>query len=293
MECGKMARSAFLLITLALLASSTVKADSLLRFAVPASDCACNPALQDPFENPIRFGYGQFAGLCVNTCHFRAVHQLGNSAKHFRFNNLYHDYKYWIADLDNSKIEYADILLERFTVGVDHVMLRLHLAKDSPAILSSQTQANTNTFTNDIILSIEGVPPKGVQGHLWEGMRGSYLLVYRALSLFQIADWAIKKHHHPIRQFRLNIDKNNLEQILERAMRESEKKSFQEAYYLFSENCATNAISLTETPSYLNFEEGFSGPLPLFNTVHALIRKAKIDETTKLLNLEEELGIPL
>ena len=288
-----MARSAFLLITLALLACSSVRADSLLKFAVPASDCACDPALPDSYENPIRFGYGQYAGLCVNTCHFRAVHQLSNTAEHFRFNNLYHDYKYWIADLNNSKIEYADLLLERFTVGVDHVMLRLHLAKDSPAILNSQTQANTTTVTNDIIISIEGVPPKGVQGHLWEGMKGSYLLVYRVLSLYQIADWAIKKHHHPIRQFRLNIDKNNLEQIVERAMRESEKKSFQEAYFLFSENCATNAISLTETPSYLSFEEGFSASLPLFNTVHALSNKGKIDESNRLLNLEEELGIPL
>jgi len=254
------------LIALSFAASGKAHAQSLF---VIDSACACDPAApKDPLEEPVRFAFGKFQGQCVDSCRFRRARVLESRAEMLEVGNVLHLGKYRRARLPLDQIEGAEVGFERFATGVDHVLLRFTFREDVPLFAQDdRAMGKPVAHTRSLVISSEGVPPKGHPYSLSEGYYGYYLLDHRLVTGDELATW-LKKLGHPLRLMPLRLSGTQAARVLEHGIRRSEAESFRTAYQLFANNCSTSALSL------LDAETGFRNqswdPLHWFEFEEAL-----------------------
>ena len=105
--------------------------------------------------------------------------------------NVLHEGKYWIARVPTQRIVEVDIGFEKFLTIVAHVFLQFRFSDDAPIELRGQTGPQTATI-NNLVLSVEGVPPKGHPFSFIESSRSQYLLAYRFLSITDAYAWMVE-----------------------------------------------------------------------------------------------------
>jgi hypothetical protein len=239
------------------------------------ASCACNPKASDPFEEPVKFAFGKFTGQCVDSCRFRRARVRSNAGGELVVTNLLHLGKYVQARISLADVTGVEAGFERFAPGVDHMLLRFSFDRGVP--LFAQDGSNTPAGTTRlVVLSSEGVPPKGRPYSLSEGYGGQYLLDHRLVSGEELAAWT-KKLVHPLRFLPLVLSAEQSARILERGILRSDAVSFRQAYQLFSNNCSTSAIALLDEETGYHasnpWEDGWEQGLPVvgpFNVERAL-----------------------
>jgi hypothetical protein len=245
--------------------------------SVASSSCQCKADRHDPLEEPIRFAFGKFSGQCVDSCRFRRARVLSDSGSVLEVGNILHLGHYVTAKIRPSQVVSVEAGFERFAPGVDHVLLKFNLR--SEVSLRSQDGETAPAVTRSIVISSEGVPPKGTHYSLTDGYFGHYLLAHRVVTGEEFGHW-IAKLKHPLRLIPLALSKQAAGNVLAHGLRRSEAESFQSAYQLFANNCSTAALSLLDAEIKFHSQnwdpahwEEFEAALPIagpLGTEHAL-----------------------
>lgn len=227
---------------------------------LPAPSCACNPTHSDPIEEPKSFHFGKFEGLCIDSCRFRPAKILNKTAQTVHVGNVFHSGSFYSTQIPLQKITGAEIGFEEFAPGVYHVFLKFHLHDKAPALaLKAQPGSpKINGGIRSIVISAEGVPPKGHNYSLFEGYLQNYLFIIRAITGEEMNSW-VTKHQHPVKFFPLKVSSEQAAGILKRGLEESQNKGAGTIYRLFTNNCSTAALSLIDK------ETGYSMAPGLFN----------------------------
>jgi hypothetical protein len=245
--------------------------------SVASSLCQCKADPHDPLEEPIRFAFGKFSGQCVDSCRFRRARVLSDSGSVLEVGNILHLGHFVTAKIRPGQVLSVEAGFERFAPGVDHVLLKFNLRSD--LFLRSQDSETATAVTRSIVISSEGVPPKGTHYSLTDGYLGQYLLAHRVVTGEELGHW-IAKLKHPLRLIPLALSKQAAGNVLAHGLRRSEAESFQSAYQLVANNCSTAALSLLDAETKFHSQnwdpihwEEFEAALPIagpLGTEHAL-----------------------
>ncbi|MFN9066394.1 MAG: DUF4105 domain-containing protein [Bdellovibrionales bacterium] len=219
--------------------------------------CSCEASKQrDPYETPVKFNFGKFHGLCVDSCRFRSITVLQpdpdkiDSAKVIKVSNFLHMEKYYIAEIPISSLTQISIGFEEFHPHVFHVVLRFDLGEKGQAInLLDQTNQNSKAEliqTRSFVVSAEGVPPKDFPYGLVESYFGNYLLALRVLSIEEENRW-VKKMNNTMTYKKLNLTEQQVQKMAKSALFQSHNNQMQSVYKLFTNNCATVAIETIQS----------------------------------------------
>jgi hypothetical protein len=245
-----------------------------------ASDsCKCKPTRSDPLEEPVRFAFGKFSGQCVDSCRFRRARVLNDSGKELEVGNILHLGHYFSAKIRLDQVVNVEAGFERFAPGVDHVLLKFNLKSDVALHSQDGEVGDSPAATRAIVISSEGVPPKGTHYSLTDGYLGRYLLAHRVVTGEELDHW-VAKLKHPLRMVPLELAGERAGNVLVHGLRRSEAESFTSAYQLFANNCSTAALSLLDAETHfhstnwdpIHWEE-FEAALPIagpIGTEHAL-----------------------
>jgi hypothetical protein len=250
--------------------------------------CACRAEEHDPLEEPLRFAFGKFRGQCIDSCRFRRARVLESAAGELAVANVLHLGRYVQARIRLDQVAGVQVGFERFAPGVDHVLLRFTFTRDVP-LFTQDGAAKPAGSTRAIVLSSEGVPPKGHPYSLAEGYWGYYLLDHRVLTGDELSRW-VAKLRHPLRLLPLSLGGPAAGRVLESGIRRSDRESFASAYRLFANNCSTAALSLLDAETGFHAEnwdpfhwEELEAALPIagpLGTEHALRYRGLIGAAT-------------
>lgn len=211
-----------------------------------APDCICEAGVKVPFEEPVKYGFGPYKGQCVDSCRFRPPQILSEKNGAIEVANVLHRGLFWKAEIAAVDVENVDMGFEDFMHGISHVILRFRF-KDSKAVKLTPIDGHGKSeFLQDIIVSAEGVPPKGLSYNLSDGAFGNYLIAYRVLSLNDTIAWMVVDKQHRVSQHRLILKPEEGGRLLRLALQRSSDVGFTQKYDLFTNNCATSAIGMVE-----------------------------------------------
>lgn len=263
---------------------------SQLVLARPNMRCACSPEKKDMLEEPQAFAFGKFEGQCIDSCRFRRVRILKKTAKKIDSGNILHLGEFYSGSIPLDGIVSTEIGFEEFALGVYHIFLRFQLSR--PVTLRSQTDKKKQVMSKSLVISAEGVPPKGHKYSLFEAFLDQYLFVIRVTTGEEMQRW-ISELKHPVSFYPLKISGEQSARTFERGIDESESKGVNTGYRLFTNNCSTAALSLIDqetgylvTPGFLNWNK-FEMALPIkapIGTFRALINR-------KLVSRSESTGV--
>lgn len=258
-----------------------------------SADCGCEQTPNDPFDPALQFNFGYYRGQCVNTCLFRSAKVLSVGRGHIKIANLLHLDRFYTADIPLNSISEVDMGFEEFLTGISHVYLRFRFSK--PVRLG-----DGETNTSDVIISAEGVPPKGEPYKFVESTLGRYLLAYRILSVEEAQARMVKRLHHSIKQFKLSLTPEQQRNLLLKGLAKSEERSFNTKYDLLYNNCATSAVDLlsdqVKGPPPFDWWNHFERGLPIegyYGTLPFMLQWGLISspELSRIPNLENEISI--
>lgn len=233
----------------------------------PSENCRCNSKIKDIYEEPLAFNFGPHKGSCVDSCRFRPARLLGTlakSQKNLELTNILHRGEYWTATVPVDSVIDVSMAFEEFAPRVNHVFLQFHFNPKTPILLKSQRVlangklSKETTTIQDLVVSSEGVPPKSGSYSLWEGYQGYYILAHRLQSLDETVAWMVGNKKHPVTQYSVQLNEQERKAALIEALVKTDRESFQTIYYLFTNNCATSAMSTLQAakpllqPSWLN-----------------------------------------
>lgn len=178
-----------------------------------SEDCRCQANVADEHEVPMRFNFGWYASMCIDSCRFRASQILKERRNLVRVSNVYHQNAFWMADFYKDNLERVELLLEEFLPGIWHVALHFRMKK--PVRLERQGERKPGerpavTEVKEIVMSPEGVPPAGLAYNFFESSMERYLFAYRLMSGEAAYEWMVKNHDHPTALYRLDLDRKSV-----------------------------------------------------------------------------------
>lgn len=207
--------------------------------------CQCVEFIEnDPYERPLRYVTGKYAGHCVNSCQYRYP-QVINTIRDkniITIANIFHQEQFWTATIPLDAITQVHILFENFAPGINHVAFHFDFHQHKKIILQSQLQPDhfQHLDKNSLVISPEAVPPFEHKYTLWDGFVGNYAMMNRILSYEQYQN-IILKVNHPIRSYKAKL-KNNEAQSLFTVSLIDAKNVYTNQYQLLFNNCATTVI---------------------------------------------------
>jgi hypothetical protein len=216
------------------------------------TQCSCQTSKsKDSFETPIKFNFGKYKGLCIDSCRFRSITLLEpsvdklESSRRIRVSNFLHMEKYYIADIPISSLEKAFVGFEEFQPHIFHVVLRFDVAEKGQAIelvdQTTQSPPKKKIQTRSFVVSAEGVPPKDFPYGLVESYFENYLLALRVLSLEEETRW-VDKMKNTMTYKKLNLTPEQVQKMAIKSLLLSHNNQLNSVYKLFSNNCATVAV---------------------------------------------------
>jgi len=244
----------------------------------------------DLYDPSLQFNFGHYSGQCVDTCLFRSAKILSVERDRVRIANLLHLDRFYVAEIPINAIIEVDVGFEEFLTGISHVYLRFRFSQ--PVRLSPG-----DLETSDVIISAEGVPPKGERYKFVESSLGRYLHAYRILSVEEARARMVKRLHHSIKQFKLSLTPEQQRRLLLNGLARSESHSFNTKYDLLTNNCATSAVDLLsdqlKTHPSVDWWNRFERGLPIegyYGTFPFMLQWGLIasPELSRIPNLETE-----
>lgn len=284
MVIGKMRLAGWkeiIFLSLVLLSQQVLAQVQLSGLTLADGQCACVQGQPQLFENPQKFNFGWFASQCVDSCKFRNLQRVATLTENVLVANLLHQGTFWKA-LVPAQAQSIEVGFEKFAPGTYHFFLRFHFSEGQAVqlfALDDQTMQHPAARVNNLVLSIEGVPPKGSAYSLSSSVWGNYLIVYRLFSAQQAHDLMVVQKNHPVIFYPLNFSRGESSAILQRAFDVGEKEGLHTTYSLLSRNCATTAVSLFAaagrpiSSTFHHFIGTLAVPFPIdfpLNTMRAL-----------------------
>jgi len=215
---------------------------------VAAQVCRCQPGrTEDPFERPLKYRYGYYAGRCIDSCEYRytEIIEANESQDYIEVSNLYHEKKFWRARIPLHAVEGVEISFENFRKSFNHVAMRFQFPKSNPVKLISQVPEEGEYLTSEtqsLVVSPEGVAPKGSEYNLFDGMLGYYSLMYRIFSMEQYEIYA-NELDRPLKTYKTKLKKDEMNDLLLVSIQKS-SEGLNGVYQLVFNNCATATIDL-------------------------------------------------
>lgn len=160
------------------------------------------------------------------------------------FSNFYFEGQFWIAEVDPSQIESIQFLLEHFPaiVPAAHSMLRFNMKRGHELRLYPQKQEQVTHGVQKVSSFISSVEATGAAGYKFDlvgGLFDEMAIVYRFVSLDDIAKGKMMINHHKVEQIQLKISPADRGKVLRFAVAESQKNGLSEFYNTLAKNCTT------------------------------------------------------
>jgi hypothetical protein len=257
----------------------------------PSAECACDAAVGDRLENPLKFSFGVFDGECVDSCRYRKSSTLESNV----FSNFLHLERYWKARVPVERAERAAVGFEEFLPGIYHVFLVFQFPDSHPVILSPQDGKGKNEKVSTLVISPEGIPPKEGKYNFIDAYLGRYVTGVRLISRDELARWSVHKLKHKVSLYSLKISPAKAVELLKAGLQFGQQHSFQQVYALLSNNCATNTLDLvdkvlkpeaSEFPIYYGWLYPFERSLPIagpFGTLKVFLSRGLIQPQPEIL----------
>lgn len=253
----------------------------------------------DPFSLSVRYDRGPRAGECMNLFDYRPGHLLNaDEAKQYAEKaklpppepgeiwvaNVWHHGKFWVARIPKLAVEDIMLQIERFDPNIPildfinkrrwfaaHAQVRFQLKKGKEATFIPQKLDDHSEAIrlSNLVFSSEAVRPKGEAFGPVKGNFDNYGLAKRVLTVEEVVDVSLKKLHHQIAQYPINIhgtaeevDQKRQEYLLsglKRADRDWESYHHgKPVYYNTKErNCLSEAIDIfDEVTDYSRVSRG-------------------------------------
>jgi hypothetical protein len=249
--------------------------------AKPAPQCACSVNKKDRLEEPQAFAFGKFEGQCIDSCRFRRARLLKQTPSQLEVGNVLHLGDFYSAVIPLNSISTVEIGFEEFAFGIYHVFLRFGLNKPAAVLRSQTDKGKPEVHTDSLVISAEGVPPKGRHYSLFEAFLDQYLFAIRVTTGQEMERW-VADLKHPVSFYPLKVTREQAAHTFRRGVEESDAKGVNTGYRLFTNNCSTAALSLIDeetgyamTPGFLNWNK-FEMALPIkapIGTFRALIAR--------------------
>lgn len=210
-------------------------------------ECHCGSQGLDPYEKPMKYIYGKHVGQCIDSCKHRYIEILkaDPDAEYVEISNLFHDNKFWKARVPTNKVERVEVFFENFRKSFNHVALQFYFEEGHPVELELQDKSleGPKTFsTTSLIVSPEGIPPKGKEYNLYDGMMGHMALMYRVYSAEQY-DYFQSTLGYPLRFYKAKLAEKEMNRLLAISLRKSADGT-NGVYQLVFNNCATSSMDL-------------------------------------------------
>lgn len=233
--------------------------------------CRCRDSVNDPFDQPHRYSFGRYEGMCINSCKFRSAHTepVTQRPGSLKVGNIFHKKAFWHTEINLHNVERAYFVFEEFRPNINHTAIRFQLRQ--PVLLKPQNAPNKKPFyVSSLLVSPEGIPARGTKYNFVDGILGNYTLVYRLITYESFVAYAESKKHKVL-EYKLSGKHLNFKKLLTNSLKTSVSQSFKPVYQLLAKNCATTSLALL-------FAARQEGP-------------AMADWSSEILNLAQ--GIPL
>lgn len=211
----------------------------------------------DPFRAEIVATRGRLRGQAIDTNQRRSIVLLSpaeakrytGSTAGYTFANFSHESTFCIAWVPREAVEEVIYQLEYFPaiVPAAHTQLRFKLKKGSAARLFPQpgNRAPKHRIITDLIFSAEAANIQGGPGFdLIAGMRDSFGLALRFISLEEKYNYMVTKQKHRVRQFSLSMNARQRQALLHNALRRSHVSGMTQMYHTLTRSCTTEVFDV-------------------------------------------------
>jgi len=255
--------------------------------------------LNDPFSLNVRYARGPRVGECLNLFDYRPAHLLTPEealqyaekaqlpppqAGEVWIANVWHREKFWVVRVPELAVEDVMLQIERFDPNIPildfinkrrwfaaHAQVRFKLKKGKEALFIPQKlDDNSGTLLlSNLVVSSEAVRSKGEPFGPLKGNRDHYGLAKRFLSLEEAVDVSLRKLHHQIAQYPINIlapagevDQKRQDYLWTAVKRaERDWQAYHQGKTVFynteDRNCLSDAIDIfDEATDYPHFSRG-------------------------------------
>lgn len=196
--------------------------------------------------------HGSRKGQCLSAVSRRPVEKVELQGEILTVRNFTYQNRLHYAKIDLSKIEGAILQLLRFAPVVgDHAQIRIQFTTNAVELystLESLHSGSPETSTNELMLSVEGVPLVNTVYSFSGALRHELTMAYRMMS---VAD---KKHYvlteaYPTRQYKLAFPHSFYQDLILEYISRSERIGFSKVYDLIKDNCANELMNVIRVAS--------------------------------------------
>ncbi|MGZ3768896.1 MAG: lipoprotein N-acyltransferase Lnb domain-containing protein [Bdellovibrio sp.] len=219
--------------------------------------CKCKNEINDSFEEPLAYNFGPYKNQCVDSCRYRRVrfldknfdNHLVTNGDYWQVANILHNKQYWIAKVPINKVAQISVGFEEFAPRIAHMFLRFHFSDKVFLYPQVKNKTTKPVSIQDLVFSAEAAPPKDNHFEFLNGLMDRYLLAFRVLSIEEMYDWMVTFKKHTVRQYPVSLSADERKQVLKNGLEASMNQSFETAYNLLGNNCATSSMDLIEKVS--------------------------------------------
>lgn len=221
----------------------------------------CRTNRSDVYDPSVLLLSGPNKGKCLDTSKLRSIIVLNKGQKTGKVTvaNFFHKNKFWIATLKPRNVEKMIFQIENFKaiVPAAHTQIRIVMNEGSEIQLTSQTPNADGSHDKDsvrqIVFSVEAIMPPGLEYGLIEGARNHFGLAYRFVSMDQRFNDMIKKDHHKVRQYVLNLSEEEKTNVMNNMLKISDENQYQRFYHTTARSCTTEAFEVLDKAKNYSF----------------------------------------
>lgn len=215
--------------------------------------CRCDA--RDPYDQGPVMPQGRHKGVCQDTCYFRGLVLLpSENPEIFRVANIRHRGVFYTADIPADAID--EVIWQivdapnamNFPAG--HTETRWRLKK--PLSLTPQIPGKgTPTTVMNLIFSIEGAYPEGVDFNLFTGgMKGDYVIAYRLRTIDDLLPETVQgSPFKEVMQYSVILNDAQKRGILKNSLEAANAAGPFQIYNSVHKNCSTEAFEVALDPT--------------------------------------------
>ncbi len=208
--------------------------------------CRCDA--RDPYDQGPVMPQGKYKGTCQDTCYYRNMVLLpSDNPEIFKVANVRHVGNFYTAEIPVDAIQ--EVLWQiveapnDFNFPAGHTEMRWKLK--APLSLTPQIAGKgTATTVNDLIFSMEGAFPEGVQfSLLTSGIKGDYVIAYRLRTIDDLVPETLQNPiFKDVAQHLLKLSDAQRRTLLKQALEHANASGPFQIYHSFNKNCSTEAF---------------------------------------------------
>lgn len=198
--------------------------------------------------------FGKFKGQSIDTRTRYSLEISAETESHFWVDYFFHDGKFWTAKIPRRAVE--KYIGQRFTFSklnpfITHAQVRIIL-NDDIELYELGTMEEAKESLRDFVYSIEVVGPKGTAWSISQAF-GAFVSAHRLLSTEEVVfERVTLGGYEMIQSPPILLDKELLNDALEKILRRGSKAGMKEKYYLFNfwlgaNNCTSEVFDILDS----------------------------------------------